>query len=455
MMHYQLLANGNPVTVYQWPCRAYDIKTYAGEIYKHIADQMAFAILTGEGAVEFTVIPDAPFENVKIRPLSAGIDFTVTDGKIVFTVAKPVTLSIELDGDVLSPLFVYYSPKTPIPENCDYYYGPGEHDVGLVQLTSGQTAYIEEGAIVHGAFHAEDAENIPVIGEGIISGVKMHREEVTMDKMMLLDFIRCKNVKIGAMTLYDGPVWLCRTLDCDYIDINGLREISMNPSGDGIDICNSRHAHIQNCFMRTNDDCITLKAGHPDLTSGHSAYRLGEAWGQNIDNGLPNEGHPVPGGARVYSRTDEIYSNTQHIIEIIAAKAPTCTEPGLTEGRQCTECGEVLVTQEEIPALGHDLQAAKTGKKLAKECSRCTYAEIIAAAAVTGKTVTVTLDGDIKPRFVWAASYDGQNRFVELVMKEVTGKTVTLTFGKDARGAVKVFFLDGSKTPCLEALAPK
>ena len=51
MMHYQLFASGKPVTVYQWPCRAYDIKTYNGEIYKHIADQMAFAILTGEGAV--------------------------------------------------------------------------------------------------------------------------------------------------------------------------------------------------------------------------------------------------------------------------------------------------------------------------------------------------------------------------------------------------------------------
>ncbi len=260
MMHYQLFASGKPVTVYQWPCRAYDIKTYNGEIYKHIADQMAFAILTGEGAVEFTVVPDAPFENVKIRPLSAGIVPAVADGKITFTVDKPVTLSIELDGDLLSPLFVYYSPKTPVPANCDYYYGPGEHDVGLVKLTSGQTAYIEEGAIVHGAFHAEDAENVTVLGEGIISGVKMHRDEPTMEKKMLLDFIRCKNVKVGAVTLYDGPVWLCRTLDCDYIEIDGLREISMNPSGDGIDICNSRHAHIQNCFMRTNDDCITIKS---------------------------------------------------------------------------------------------------------------------------------------------------------------------------------------------------
>lgn len=260
MMHYQLFAGDNPVKVYQWPCRAYDIKTYSDEIYKHIADEMAFAILTGEGSVEFTVVPDAPFENVKIRPLSAGISHTVSDGKILFTVDKPVTLSVELDGNLRSPLFVFYSPRTPVPAKCDYYYGPGEHDVGLVNLTEGQTVYVDEGAIVYGAFHAVEADNVTVIGEGIISGMKMHRDEPVMEQTMLLDFIRCKNVRVGAMTLYDGPVWLCRAVDCDCIEIDGLREISMNPSGDGIDICNSRHAHIRNCFMRTNDDCITIKA---------------------------------------------------------------------------------------------------------------------------------------------------------------------------------------------------
>lgn len=36
-----------------------------------------------------------------------------------------------------------------------------------------------------------------------------------------------------------------------------------------------------------------------------------------------------------------------------AAKAPTCTENGLTEGKHCTTCGEVLVKQETVPSLGH------------------------------------------------------------------------------------------------------
>ena len=40
-------------------------------------------------------------------------------------------------------------------------------------------------------------------------------------------------------------------------------------------------------------------------------------------------------------------------VEIIPGKAATCEETGLTEGKVCADCGEVLVAQEVIPALGH------------------------------------------------------------------------------------------------------
>ena len=42
-----------------------------------------------------------------------------------------------------------------------------------------------------------------------------------------------------------------------------------------------------------------------------------------------------------------------HTEEVVPGKAPTCTETGLTEGKHCSVCGEVLVAQEVVAALGH------------------------------------------------------------------------------------------------------
>lgn len=52
-----------------------------------------------------------------------------------------------------------------------------------------------------------------------------------------------------------------------------------------------------------------------------------------------------------------------HTEKGVPAIAATCTEPGLTEGKVCAECGEVLVKQEVIPAKGHNFENGV--------CTRC------------------------------------------------------------------------------------
>ncbi len=53
-----------------------------------------------------------------------------------------------------------------------------------------------------------------------------------------------------------------------------------------------------------------------------------------------------------YSTYTEIYAKG-HIEVLDKFIAPTCTETGLTEGKHCSVCNEVLVKQEVVTALGH------------------------------------------------------------------------------------------------------
>lgn len=58
-----------------------------------------------------------------------------------------------------------------------------------------------------------------------------------------------------------------------------------------------------------------------------------------------------------------------HGEEIDPAKAPTCTESGLTEGVHCSVCGQVIVPQETVPALGHDWAPATfSDPKICRVC---------------------------------------------------------------------------------------
>ena len=55
------------------------------------------------------------------------------------------------------------------------------------------------------------------------------------------------------------------------------------------------------------------------------------------------------------AETESTESACQHVEEVIAAVAPTCTESGLTEGKKCSVCNTVIVGQTVVAATGHTL----------------------------------------------------------------------------------------------------
>ena len=78
-------------------------------------------------------------------------------------------------------------------------------------------------------------------------------------------------------------------------------------------------------------------------------------------------------------QAQEVIAALGHTEVTVEGKAATCTETGLTEGKKCEVCQETLVAQEEISALGHtevpvDAKAAtctEEGNVAYTHCSEC------------------------------------------------------------------------------------
>lgn len=89
----------------------------------------------------------------------------------------------------------------------------------------------------------------------------------------------------------------------------------------------------------------------------------------------------------------------QHVEVVDAAVAATCTETGLTEGKHCELCGEVLVAQETVAATGHVPAAAVQENLVGGGCGEAgSYDEVVKCsvceAEISRTTVEIPSTGD-------------------------------------------------------------
>ena len=79
------------------------------------------------------------------------------------------------------------------------------------------------------------------------------------------------------------------------------------------------------------------------------------------------------------TRAQEVLPAKGHTEEIVSGKEATCTETGLTEGKKCSVCNVTLVEQTVVPAKGHteeivpakEANCTETGLTEGKKCSVC------------------------------------------------------------------------------------
>jgi len=243
-------------------------------LHTEAADFANFVYDPSKGPVEVCITRHHDtIDAYEIRPLSKGITGQAEVKELRFTLEANEKLSIEIEG--MRPLFLWANPPEtdkPSPEdpNVVFFKAGQIYEMDCLGLKTGQTLYIEGGAVLKTRMITSEADDVTIRGYGIFDGGYYQRERGDMVPSIVFD--RCKNVVVRDITMIHPSGWMLLPGACEDVEIFNLKQIGEVVSSDGIDVVGCKRVHIHDCFLRNNDDCVVVKAflvSSKNLTATH------------------------------------------------------------------------------------------------------------------------------------------------------------------------------------------
>ncbi len=242
----------------------------------------SFARFDFHGATEIEVEANCDFGEVVVRPRAKGIVVERNGRTMRFTVTEPGAYSVELDG--VHGNFMLFADSPIDFSRIDKsspgvrYFGPGEHEAGLIVLKSGETLFIDDGAVVYGRVTARDADHVRICGRGILDMSRIAGDAVqippeveaeqrnkgwaitNIERYDAMRFEFCDDLEIVGVTIRDSLIYAIHPICCRCFIVKGVKILgSWRYNSDGIDMHNCRGVHVSDCFVRTYDDSICVK----------------------------------------------------------------------------------------------------------------------------------------------------------------------------------------------------
>lgn len=253
----------------------YSVKVAGDDCYvfpvntNHDKPQLASFGTDGLVRVEVTPLKVTP-KSVVVRPLAKHYPHKIEGGKIILYLDEGDQATIEVNGDEDIPIFLFANPlETNKPSPADsgvHYYAAGKiYDLQpKVKIASGETLYIEGGAIVKGAFDVKGTDNITIAGYGILDDFYVKAENQSLWSFKVWE---CNNVKVDGLTVCNMYGWSCAFLEVNDLDINNFKVIApyneyndVGVDNGGIDLLGCQRAKCINSFAYAHDDGILVKA---------------------------------------------------------------------------------------------------------------------------------------------------------------------------------------------------
>lgn len=272
------------------PSLDYTVKANGQSVFVYPTPEPHIAMLGADGLVKVEIEYNKAYvENAIVRPIDKNHPYTFDKNGVTVWLNPLDQVSVEINGDLDNPLFVYVNPleeNKPNPDdaNVRYYKAGGIYNVGLCNIpSSNTTVYIEGGAIVEGRLVFQGGDNVSVGGYGILRSPK--------DDGSSLRFERCTNVKVDGIfhENYDG--WSIAFLCSKDVDVNNYKVVApygQPPYGidnGGLNILATENAVVKNCWAYAHDDAFMIKSQKFVWAGETKNIYLENCIGWNVDAG--------------------------------------------------------------------------------------------------------------------------------------------------------------------------
>ncbi len=267
-LYYLSSAADIPVSeLYSVRVNGEECRTYHTEFF----DFVSYVDKSGSADVEVEI--KDTFKELSVSPKAAGIEYELRENKVTIQLKTGQRAVLELDHQLECPLYIFSEKYVEKPEKIDYEFQSGKvYNIGCLELLSNQTVYIEEGAIVSGRITSKMADNIKILGNGILYGGNWHKWDENGAEQLIVPVLG-KDIEIRGVTLLDGGSWHIVPVACQGVRIEDVNVLGKVITGDGIDIVGCEDVIIKNCFVRANDDCISIKGCDHQDPSGCTSVR--------------------------------------------------------------------------------------------------------------------------------------------------------------------------------------
>lgn len=302
--YYEVKANGQRIPVFHAGLNFYFASfDFVGDAEIKVTSMHDKSGYSGETANKGVVIIDQKGywgDQPIVRPLSKNISPQLDEKTVSFILTDAGQYAVERTGTTHfkdDVLFIFANrPEMEKPVFNDpsvIHLGAGIHQQHI-DLESGQTLYLEAGAILFGSINIWDAKNVKILGRGTVVyyGPQSETHDDGWKHQKNWHPLTTHNVQglevEGVTFIAKSRTWSVQmhtTYDAIFDNVKVIAVNPQNINGDGFDWYGGSRAVIKNSLVRSMDDCFAFFTPNSSLDMwGETKDTEGEVKDILIDN---------------------------------------------------------------------------------------------------------------------------------------------------------------------------